>query len=587
MGKYDFSGWATRINLKCADGRTIVKDAFKHNSGSTVPLVWNHQHNDPLNVLGHALLENRSEGVYAYCKFNDTEAGQNAKKLVEHGDIVALSIYANQLQQQGGHVLHGNIREVSLVLAGANPGALIDSVICHSDESDEAAVIFTGEKLELAHSEEKEQNADEKGDTKMAEEKKTEKTVADVFNEMTEEQKTVVYALIGEALEQNEKEEGDANMKHNLFDEETGYERNVLSHADQSKILTMAKASSCGSLQEAIASYVGDSSLAHGIDEIETLFPEYKDVRPGAPEIIPTDQGWVGAVMAKTHKSPISRIRTRQADISAVGKAKGYTKGDKKTNIGNIKLAKRTTDPTTIYVKDAMHRDDIIDITDFDVVTYQYGVMKQVLNETIAMAIMVGDQRDDEDVDKIDPTKIRPIFTDEDLYVIHKDVDMEAAKAALQGTNTSANFGEEYIRAEAVVSASLYAREEYKGSGSLEFYCTPHELNVMLLARDLNGRRIYDSASDLAKALNVSAIHTAEQFQGITRTDKDGNVKKLLGIFVNLNDYQLGSTKGGEITKFNQFDIDFNQEKYLIETRLSGALTRVKSAIVLEEPVTE
>lgn len=597
MEQYDFTGWATRNNLQCSDGRIIRQDAFKHNDGKQVPLVWNHQHSDPLNVLGHAMLENREEGVYAYCKFNETEAGKNAKLLVEHGDISALSICANQLKQQGPNVMHGEIREVSLVLAGANPGAYIESVIKHGEESDEEAIIFTGEAIELYHAEETEEIETKEEETEETKDSDSEKTVADVIASMNEEQKTVMHALIAEAVndsvehsdENNDNEEENA-MKHNVFETEEQQTTGVLSHSDQQSILKMAKASNVGSLQTAINMYVeNNETLKHGIDEIETLFPDFKDVRPGAPELVERDQTWVGEVMRKTHKSPISRIRTRQADARGADlRAHGYQKkGDEKTLSGNIKLMSRTTDPQTVYRKDALHRDDIIDITDFDVVEYQYGVMKSNLYEDIAMATMIGDCREDGDPDKIHEEHIRSIWNDDELYTIHYDVDVEAARAELQGSNTSANFGENYVYAEAMVTASLYSREQYKGSGNMEFYCTPHLLNVMLLARDLNGRRIYDSKADLAKALNVSAIHTAEQFEGRIRTTKDGKKKKLLGIFVNLKDYQHGSTKGGEITRFEQFDIDFNQEKYLIETRLSGALTRIKSAIALEEPVAD
>lgn len=599
MEKYDFSGWATRVNLKCSDGRTILKDAFKGNDGQTVPLVWNHQHNDPLNVLGHALLRNRDEGVYAYCKFNDTEAGKNAKLLVEHGDVSALSIYANQLKQQGGNVHHGAIREVSLVLAGANPGAFIDSIIRHGEESEEEAIIYTGEDISLFHSED--ESAEEDDSLSHAEEKKEEKqvaentkpegekTVADVFNTLNEEQKTVVYAMIGQALEENGDEEGDDDMKHNVFDNDKEYMTGgELTHSDEQNILAMAKSNSVGSLRTAIEMFAeNNDTLAHGIDDIDSLFPDYQDVRPGAPEFIQRDQGWVGTVMQKVHKSPISRIRTRQADITGTDlRAFGYQKGKFKQNAGNIKLLKRTTDPQTVFRKDALHRDDIIDITDFDVVEYQYQVMKQNLNEELAMAFMIGDGREEGDEMKIEETHIRPIWKDDELYTIHADVDIEAAKNELQGTNTSVNFGDNYVYAEAIITAALYAREQYKGSGNMDFYCTPHLLNVMLLARDLNGRRIYNSKSDLEAALNVKSIQTAEQFEGKTRTTSDNKTKKLLGLFVNLGDYQVGSTKGGEITRFSQFDIDFNQEKYLIETRLSGALTRVKSAIALEEDVT-
>lgn len=608
MKRFDFSGWATRNNLRCSDGRTILKDAFKHNDGQTVPLVWNHQHNDPLNVLGHALLENREEGVYAYCTFNDTEAGRNAKLLVEHGDVNQLSIYANQLKQQGGNVLHGAIREVSLVLAGANPGAFIDSIIRHGEESDEEAVIYTGEDITLVHAEEETEieeevitHADENKETPKEKETmaENEKTVKEVFDSMTEEQKTVVYAMIGQALEDagvdvddednNDTTGGNNTMKHNVFDRDEVATDSVLTHADQANIIALARTSGVGSLRDAINiwSEENGNALAHGIDEIETLFPEFKNLNPGAPELIRPDQSWVMKVINKIHKSPYSRIRTRQADARiAELRAHGYQKkGDQKTLSANIKLLGRTTDPQTVYRKDQLNRDDIVDITDFDVVNYQWGIMKDNMYEELALAALVGDGREDGDPDKIHETHIRSIWNDEELYTIHKDVDIAKAKAELQGTNTAANFSENYIYAEAMIMAALYAREQYKGSGTPDYYCAPHSVNVMLLARDLNGRRIYDSKADLARALNVNEIVEIEQLEGKTRTLTDGTTKKLHGIFVNLADYQFGSTKGGELTKFEDFDIDFNQYKYLIETRLSGALTKVKSAIALEETV--
>lgn len=604
MAKFDFSGWATRNNLKCSDGRVIVKDAFKGNNGQTVPLVWNHQHNDPLNVLGHALLENRDEGVYAYCKFNETESGKNAKLLVEHGDVSALSIYANQLKQQGPNVLHGAIRELSLVLAGANPGAFIDAVMQHGQESDEEAIIYTGEEISLYHADDEPKKEEPKKEEPKDEKKEDEETVADVFNTLNEKQKTVVYAMIGQALEEGEsaeKEEpeddnksddskgGNKIMKHNVFDQEDT-QTNVLMHSDQEKIISMAKSNSVGSLQTAISIFAEQNPdiLAHGIDEIETLFPDYKDVRPGAPEMLTTDQGWVGKVLAKVHKSPISRIRTRQADLRNIEslRAKGYKKGNQKGFVGNIQLLHRTTDPQTVFVKSKLDRDDIVDITDFDVVQYMYGIDRMNLNEELATAIMIGDGREVGADGKIAEDKIRPLWLDDELYTIHADVDIAGMTATLQGTNTSANFGENYIYAEAVIQSLLYAREKYKGSGTPDFYCTPHLVNIMLLARDLNGRRIYDKISDLAAALNVGEIITAEQFEGKTRTTTDSKTKKLLGIMCNLADYSLGATKGGEITHFTDFDIDFNQEKSLLETRCSGASTRVLSAIALEEDVT-
>ena len=598
MDNFDFSGWATKANLKCSDGRIIRPNAFKHNDGQKVPLVWNHRHGSAQEVLGHALLENREEGVYAYCAFNETESGKTAKLLVQHGDVDQLSIYANELKQQGPNVIHGNIKEVSLVLAGANPGAYIDSEsIKHGEDSDEEGIIYTGEYISLEHSGIEETKPEEpKEELAHAEEEKmdekkpeSEKTIGDIIDTMNEEQQTVLYAMVAQALEdrgeEDDSEGGDEDMKHNLFDNDER-QGNTLTHADEGAIIEMAKAPSVGSLQHAMEIYAEENALQHGIDQIETLFPDYQLTNPGAPEMLERDQTWVGVVMNKAHKSPISRIRTRQADARAAElRAKGYKKGAQKTLSANLKLLSRTTDPQTVYRKDELHRDDIIDITDFDVVEYQYGLMRRNLEEDIAMAILIGDGREDVDPDKISEDHIRSIWHDDELYTIHTDVDINAAKAELQGSDTSKHFGDNYVYAEAIITAALYAREKYKGSGNLDFFCTPHLLNVMLLARDLNGRRIYDSKSDLAAALNVGAIYTVEQFEGKTRTTEESETKKLLGLFVNMTDYQIGSTKGGEITRFNQFDIDFNKEKYLLETRLSGALTKVYSAIALEEPV--
>ena len=617
--KYDFSGWATRNNLLCSDGRTIMKDAFKDNDGQTVPLVWNHQHNDPLNVLGHALLENRSDGVYAYCTFNDTEAGKNAKQLVEHGDVSALSIYANKLRQKGGNVLHGAIREVSLVLAGANPGAFIDSVMQHGEESDEEAIIYTGEDLSLFHSEDEDSDTDDpithadnnKEDKNMANTDNNannsgdEKTVQDVVDSMNEEQKTVMYALIGQALEDagvdDDDSEEDNNMKHNVFDNDEFEQDNVLTHSDQEAILELAKKN--GKFQDALEYYAEENGLSHA-DAVSSgflqtaedgnvtwLFPEHKDVRPGAPELITNDQGWISAVMNKVHKSPISRVRTGQVDIRNIDtlRARGYEKGKQKKQTGNFKLVRRTTDPQTVYVKSALHRDDIVDITDFDYVQYLYNIDRVNLNEELATAIMLGDGREDSDEDKISPEHIRPIWTDDDLYTMHFDLDKTAVAKELQGADTQTYFGDNFVTAEAMVNTCLYSREKFKGSGTPDMYITPHMLNVMLLARDRNGHRLYSSVSELATALNVGTIHTAEQFEGKTRTAGEGKTaktKKLLALIVNLGDYSLGATKGGEITHFTQFDIDFNQQKSLLETRCSGALTRVYSAIAIEEDVT-
>lgn len=595
---YDFGGWATRNNLKCADGRVIMKDAFKVNNGQKVPLVWNHQHNDPNEVLGHALLENRDEGVYAYCKFNDTDSGQTAKLLVKHGDVNALSIYANQLKQNMNNVLHGNIREVSLVLAGANPGAYIDSVIMHGEESDEEALIYTGEELELAHADStpKKEPEQKKEEPKMAETPNNEKTVKDVFDTLNEEQKTVVYAIIGQALEdagadEDEMDEEEPEMKHNVFDTDDMNQGDVLTHSAMNEILDMSKNPNVGSFQHAVKMYMADNELEHAAFDGETLgklLPDYELIDPKAPPILYPDDTWVASVINGVHKSPYSRVRTRRADArQAELQALGYKKGDKKKEGQQIKLLGRTHDAQTIYVKDTINRDDILDITDFDIVAYQWQIMRHTLDQTLATAILVGDGRDDLDADKIKEDHIRPIWKDDDMYCIHQDVDVKAAKAELQGTNTGANFGDNYIYAEAIITAALYAREQYKGSGNLTFFCTPHLLNVMLLARDLNGRRIYSSKNDLVAALNVKDIKTIEQFEGLTRTTKDSKTKKLLGLFVNLADYQLGCVKGGEITKFEDFDIDFNQQKLLLETRVSGALVEWYSAIALEEDVTQ
>lgn len=602
MAKYDFTGWATRNDIKCSDGRTIRRNAFKDNDGETVPLVWNHSHNDPMNVLGHALLENRDEGVYVYGTFNDSAQGKNAKELVEHGDVTALSIYANHLKQHGGDVLHGAIREVSLVLAGANPGAFIDSVMMHGEESDEEAVIYTGEELTLSHADDEEDKNKEKEknmNNEQKQKKDDEKTVKDVFDSMTDEQKTVVYAMIGQALEDAgvDGEKGDEeDMKHNVFDMDE-QQQDYLTHSDQGEILEMAKKNNVGSFKRALEIYSEENGveISHadtvggfiqtGAGNVTTLFPEYKDVRPGAPELITNDQGWVNTVLQKVHKSPISRIRTRQVDIRNIQelRAKGYQKGKQKKLTGNFKLVTRTTDPQTVYVRNSLHRDDVIDITDFDYVDYLYNIDKMSLNEELATAIMLGDGRDDGAEDKIFPEHIRPIWTDDDLYTLHVDINTDKTKSEIQGTNSNANFGENFIMSETMVNTILYAREHFKGSGTPDLYITPHMLNVMLLARDINGRRIYSSKAELASSLNVGEIYTCEQFEGKTRKDAEQNTKGLIGIICNLADYSLGATKGGEVTHFTDFDIDFNQMKSLLETRCSGALTRCYSAIAIEE----
>ncbi len=627
--KFDFAGWATRANRRCSDGRVIVKDAFKDCDGKRVPLVWNHRHSEPENILGYAILHSVDGDIRTECYFNGTESGQTAKELVLHGDINQLSIYANQLKEQGKNVLHGIIREVSLVLAGANPGAFIDSVIAHNEdgtvvEDREQGILFTGEFIELYHSdEEDEQKSDdgqkepeqaEDGELKQADEDQKEdneqkgETARDVFNTLTEKQQVVVMAMLEEAIKKNEDEESNDNsneekkkeeeteMKHNVFDQGTENKEAVLSHADGAAIVELAKSYGGGSLKAAYDAYIDEkkSTLAHadndlGVKNIAQLFPEYANLKPGAPELLTTDQGWIGKVLAKVHKSPISRIRTRQADVRDITtrRAKGYTKGTQKTDAHNIEIISRTTDPVTVYIRSKLDRDDILDITDFDIVAYMYNLDRMNLNEELARQITIGDGRSGEG--SIDPTKIRPIWLDDEMYCMHKTVDIKAMRTELTGTNSAANFGENYVYAEAVIQTLLYAREKYKGSGNPDFLCTPHLVNVMLLARDLNGRRIYDNINELRAALNVNEIITVEQYEGKTRTATVEQAQKtfeLLGLLVNFDDYSLGATKGGEITHFQQFDINFNQEVSLLETRCSGALTRPFSAIALETDVT-
>ena len=609
--EYDFSGYATRNDLLCGDGRTIRKNAFKECDGTTVPLIWNHDHSTQDAVLGHALLENRVDGVYAYCKFNDGESGQAAKKLVQHGDVRSLSIYANQLKQLGSDVIHGVIRELSLVLAGANPGASIDFVMAHGDDGDEGVYANYDENAIVIYHSSEGKKEDIQEDKEMAEDilkhadeakaTDSEETIGDVLKTLNEKQMNVVHAVVGMALEaanaEDDDDEEDENMKHNAFEDveqvQTG---GVLSHSDEEAIISMAKQSNVGSFKQAVKLFAEEhSELMHSDDNVGVfedygvLFPEMELLKKGEPETLyKYEQSWIAPALAKIHKSPYSRIRTRHADARiAELKAKGYQKkGDEKTVMGQIKMINRETTPQTIYIKDALHRDDIVDITDFSIVDYQWKMMRNVLNETMVLAAMVGDMREDGDPDKISEEHVRPIWKDNEEYTIHCDVDVAAAKTELQGSNTGVNFGENYIYAEAVITAALYAREKFKGTGTPDFYCTPHLVNVMLLARDLNGRRIYDSKADLAKALNCNSIVEVEHFEGLTRTTDGGATKKLLGLFVNLNDYTFGSTRGGEITKFEDFDMDFNLKKFMLETRLSGSLYKLKSAIALEEPVT-
>ena len=623
---YHFGGWATRNNLLCSDGRTIMKDAFKVNDGQTVPLVWNHQHNDSHNVLGHALLENRDEGVYAYCEFNDTESGQNAKLLVEHGDVSALSIFANNLKQQGTNVLHGIIREVSLVLAGANPGAFIDSVMVHDNESGDSAIIYTSEPIYLCHADatkkeedDKEATADEaekeKSEDKSNDEKDKEsdkKTIADVYGTLNDEQKDMVAYVVKEALENqkddssssndennnNDSEGGEKSMKQNLFDNEQQNSENVLCHADQKAILDLARTSSVGSLQTAMKIYAEEHNLEHGAisgftqegtGNVSSMFPEYVEAHPSrTPELVTNDMGWVEAIMSKTQKIPHGRVRTSHVDIRNIDalEAKGYKKGNKKSITGNYALVRRTTDPQTVYVTSELHRDDVIDIEDFDYVEFQYRVDQISLKETLAVATMLGDDRLDSDPEKIFPEHIRPVWTDDELYTIHKDVDFTAMAKELQGSNAEQNFGESFIYAEAMVTALRMARKDFRGTGKPDLYISTDAHNTMILARDRNGRRIYETDTELAAALGVANIYEVTQFEDRVRTDSQGTKHKLHAICVNMADYGYGASKGGDVTHFTDFDIKFNQLQSLLETRKSGQLTRIKSAIVIEEVVT-
>ena len=574
--KYDFSGWATKNNIKCSDGRTILRDAFKHNDGQTVPLVWNHQHNESANVLGHAVLENREEGVYAYCTFNDTEAGKNAKLLVEHGDVTALSIYANQLKQNGSNVMHGTIREVSLVLAGANPGAFIDSIIRHGEFCEDEAVIYTGENLSLEHADQKpidkddKAGEDDKGDGKV--EGNKEKTIKDVVDSMSEEQKNVLYALVGQALEGKEmaqsaieennniEDGGEQEMKHNVFEGRETDKKDVLSHDAMETIFKDAKR--YGSLKESFLAHADQ----YGIKDIEWLFPDAKNVNM-PPDFIKRDDSYVQKVMRGVHHVPFSRIKSMHADITAdQARAKGYIKGKlKKEEV--FTLLKRTTSPTTIYKKQKLDRDDVIDITDFDVVAWLKMEMRMMLDEEIARAILVGDGRLSSDDDKINEMCIRPIATDADLYCVKAKVSVAAAAT------------EDEI-AKAFIRTVIKSRKEYKGSGSPTLFTTEDVLTNCLLLEDKNGRIIYDTVEKLATALRVKEIVTVEVMEG-AKTKIESQDKPLMALMVNLVDYYVGADKGGAVNMFDDFDIDYNQQKYLMETRCSGALVKPYSAIAV------
>lgn len=570
----DFSGWATRNDLKCSDGRVIRRDAFKHDDGIKVPLVWNHQHNDPRNVLGHAWLENRPEGVYTYGFFNDSESGEIGKILVKHGDICALSIYANQLQQRGCDVLHGEIREVSLVHAGANPGAFIDSMLKHGEDSDDEAIIYTGMPLYLSHS-----DADKQEDKADDGEKKTdsdeEKTVADVINSMTEEQKNVMYAMIGQAMDDqgesapesednndDDSKGGTNTMKHNVFDNDDRQKENVLVHSDGSEVSSEEISTIFGDIKR--YGSLKDSVLAHGIDNVDYLFPDAQTLA-NTPEFIQRDTGWVKKVMSGVHHTPFSRIKSIFADITEDdARAKGYFKGKlKKEEV--FGLLKRTTTPTTVYKKQKMDRDDVVDITDFDVVAWLKSEMRMMLDEELARAYLIGDGRLASSDDKINEQNIRPILKDEELYTIQ-------ATVSVQSSATEDDKAREFIR------TAIKARKNYKGSGQPTLYTTEDILTDCLLLTDTTGRDLYTDVAQLAKKLRVKEIVTVPVMEGVN--GKNGGA--LMGIIVNLADYNVGADRGGAVNMFDDFDIDYNQQKYLIETRCSGALIKPYSAIALE-----
>lgn len=582
----DFSGWATRNDLKCSDGRVIRRDAFKHDDGIKVPLVWNHQHNDPRNVLGHAWLENRPEGVYTYGFFNDSESGEIGKILVKHGDICALSIYANQLQQRGCDVLHGEIREVSLVHAGANPGAFIDSMLKHGENSDDEAIIYTGMPLYLSHSDadkqedkaddgEKKETSEKKDDPEKKTDSDEEKTVADVINSMTEEQKNVMYAMIGRAMDdqgESDPESEDNNdddskggtntMKHNVFDKDDRQKENVLVHSDGSEVSSEEISTIFGDIKR--YGSLKDSVLAHGIDNVDYLFPDAQTLA-NTPEFIQRDTGWVKKVMSGVHHTPFSRIKSIFADITEDdARAKGYFKGKlKKEEV--FGLLKRTTTPTTVYKKHKMDRDDVVDITDFDVVAWLKSEMRMMLDEELARAYLIGDGRLASSDDKINEQNIRPILKDEELYTIQ-------ATVSVQSSATEDDKAREFIR------TAIKARKNYKGSGQPTLYTTEDILTDCLLLTDTTGRDLYTDVAQLAKKLRVKEIVTVPVMEGVN--GKNGGA--LMGIIVNLADYNVGADRGGAVNMFDDFDIDYNQQKYLIETRCSGALIKPYSAIALE-----
>lgn len=634
--KYDFSGWATRANIKCSDGRIITPDAFKHHDGTKVPLVWNHKHDDVNEVLGQAILEHRDEGIYAYCTFNDTESGKTAKLLVQHGDVDKLSIYANQLKQQGPYVQHGNIRELSLVLAAANPGAYIENVVMvHGEDSyemEDEARIFTGEYIELYHadsddekdekdevveevSEEKSENSEgsekkeekepkkkseepeekededededdeiehsadsntKKGDAEMADVKEEAKkpaeddrTIKEIIDSLDEVEKKAVFALVGMALEDagkgeakhsdtEEIEGGEEVMKHNVFDQDERQEMEVLSHSEMQAIISDIQ--QYGTFK--------NSALAHGIENIGEFFPEPKNVGE-IPDLLKRNDNWVSEVLNGVHRTPFAKIKTMYADITAdAARAKGYVKGNLKVE-EVIKAFKRTTSPTTVYKKQKLDRDDIIDITDFDVIAFLKAEMRMMLEEEIARAILIGDGRELDDDDRIDDESLRPIWTDSDVYTVKVPVAVAASATPDE-------------KAKAFIRACVKSRKQYKGSGSPVMYMSEDILSDCLLVEDTNGRRIYETIDKLASALTVKKIVPVTVMDGVTRKDDEDKTFALAGLYVNLSDYNVGADKGGAMTMYDDFDIDYNQQKYLIETRLSGALIKPAAAVALE-----
>ena len=584
--KYDFSGWATKNDLLCSDGRTIRRDAFKDNDGKVVPLVWNHDHTDPSNVLGHALLKNVADGVYAYGSFNSNPKAIEAATLLAHGDIKALSIWANKLQQRGGDVLHGDIKEVSLVLAGANPAAIIDSVMVHGEESDEEAIIYTGENIchssgelkdEAEETEETVEHADDKADE--PEKSDDDETVADIFETLSEKQKNAVYALIGEIISRNKGKENEDNkeedsvMKHNVFEQQNGdQQENVLCHADVKAAFDDAKR--YGSLKDSFVAhglkevtYMAHADGDYGIKNIDYLFPEARNVN-NTIDFIKREDSWVRDFMSRVHRSPFSRIKSVHANITEdEARAKGYIKGNmKKEEV--FTLLKRSTTPTTVYKKQKLDRDDVLDITDLDTVALVKGEMRGMLDEEIARAALVGDGRSASDDDKINEVNIRPIWTDADLYSIKVPI---AVAAGDDDNKKATNF----------IRAAIKSRKNFRGSGTPVLYTTEDMLSDMLLLTDTTGRDIYDTVEKLCKKLRVSEIITVPVMEGLTR-QVESKTRTLAGIIVNLQDYNIGADKGGSINMFEDFDIDYNQMKYLIETRCSGALTKPYSAMVLE-----